>query len=117
MTQEITPDMVGTWLEGSHGWHNSYRVIDRAVEYGLKLSPDFHAIRDLYASGDHGATVKLSDGETVDYDGASEWLNGMGGLSGLATEHLQSLAPEGFTFDWDAGELTLLADSELEATE
>lgn len=111
---EITPDMAGTWLEGAHGWHNAYRVIDRAVEYGLKLSADFEAMRDLYASGDHDATVKLSDGETVAYDGASEWINGLGGLSELATDHLQGLAPEGLTFVWDAGELILTADSELD---
>ena len=28
----IPHTLAGTWLEGSHGWTNSYRVVDRAAD-------------------------------------------------------------------------------------
>ena len=87
----ITEADAGTWLSGSMGWHNTYRVIDVARDYGFAVSPeDMQAVR-RYADGD------LSDQTDTVFD-----------LSAEATDYLQTLAPEGYAFDWDAGELNLI---------
>jgi len=94
----ITPEEVGTWLDGAQGWYNTYRVIDLAMEYGFSLTLAETEAVAIYAKGD-----PLSDpnGEAADI------VSGQGGLSDRATDFLQSLCPAGLIFEWDAGELSL----------
>lgn len=106
----ITPAMVGTWLDGSMGWHNAYRVMDVARAWGWR--PEYgRSVRQaqkLYERNDPDATCKYNKGDTLTYDEACEWINGQRGLSDEATEHLQSRCPDGYGFVWDAGELSLV---------
>jgi hypothetical protein len=104
---KITPADAGTWLDGSQGWTNSYRVIDRAVAYGMAIDPDDDMIRDAYADG--ADSVTLSTGEVLDAGSIGEAISGQGELSDRATEYLESMAPDGYTFLWDTGELSLTA--------
>lgn len=112
MTDKITEDMAGCWLDGHHGWHNTYRVVHRAMEWGFPLDSEDDAFIDQWIrwrGGDMNA-----DEETEFEDGYPEHMDE---LSDQATEYLQSLAPEGFAFDWDAGELSLRCLCQIEGTE
>lgn len=106
----ITSADAGTWLEGSQGWHNAYRVIWRAQEYGLVLSADDAAIANAYA--EELESVTLSTGETLDADTIHVCVSGQGELSDRATEYLQSITQEGWIFEWDCGELYLYHSGE-----
>lgn len=88
----------GTWLEGSHGWTNSYRVVDRAEAWGWDLGK---------ADGEDVAEVRrivqaYRDG-VADDDDSEEMIR----ISNEATDYLSSIAPWGYDFGWDAGELSL----------
>jgi hypothetical protein len=99
---KITAADAGCWLEGSQGWHNTYRVIDRAISYGW------------YASNpaELAEVQRLSQrAEDSDPDLDPEVLSD---ASEEATEYLQGIAPEGYVFEWDAGELCLLHESETD---
>lgn len=124
--RQITPDMAGTWLDGSQGWHNTYRAVERAREWGWKPSYGFASPKGLahyrrtitrackfYAAGDTGAIFRTKH-EEMTYDDVAEWFIGQGGLCDQATEYLDSIAPEGYVFDWDAGELSLSAIDDLD---
>lgn len=100
---EITPADAGTWLEGCHGWHNAYRVIDRATDYGFVVPPEYaDALADYRENGDSVS------------DESHEAICGQGELSDMATDYLQERAPEGYVFEWDMGELSLIQESEAE---
>lgn len=96
----IGEDMIGCWLDGHMGWHNAYRVIERAEEYGFKVTDEDRAEIEAY---------KESSG-TSD----SEAIIGQGELSDKATEWLEELAPKGYTFVWDMGELSLMSAEDAE---
>jgi hypothetical protein len=100
---KITPNMAGTWLDGSAGWHNNYRVVYKAVGWGgFNLTEEESRIVHAY-SQDGGPSMDVDD------------LYVMDGLTERATEHFQSLAPEGYGFIWDAGELSMVhGDSVLD---
>ncbi|MFC8428570.1 hypothetical protein [Streptomyces sp. NPDC057253] len=108
MAPEITPAMAGTWLDGHMGWHNAYRVVLRAEEYGFVVPEDYRDAMDAYRES--GSSFSFAEKE-------EHWdaINGQGELSDQATEYLQEHAPEGFSFVWDMGELILMsyADAEL----
>lgn len=94
--KKITPDMVGCWLDGAMGWHNTARVIRLAIEYGFTVSADDLAKVEAYDRGeDTGSTP-----DDVIF------------LSDQAFDHLQSLAPEGCYFAWDAGDMLLLCEDD-----
>lgn len=98
---EITPEMAGTWLEGCHGWTNNYRAIDRAEEFGFVIPPEYaEALADYRENGPSA------------HEGSWEAIIGRRELCDMATDYLESLAPEGFTFEWDAGELSLIPEFE-----
>ena len=117
---KLTEADAGCWLDGSQGWHNTYRVIDRAYDNGWDGPSDGTPRRDidaatgLYSVGPTDESVTLSTGETLTYDVAYEWIADQGGLSDEATEYLQSIAPDGYVFEWDMGELSLIRESETE---
>lgn len=98
-TPKITADMAGTWLEGSHGWHNAYRVVDRACEYGFVLNDDDAAALERFRADNYEGLSQ--DDELSIREGISE-------LADEATAHLQSLAPKDFDFEWEMGELALV---------
>lgn len=93
---KITEDQAGCWLDGHMGWHNLYRVVDIAEEYGFTLSEDDRSSVACYrACGESGAGMHGDCADAV-YE-----------ISDDATEYLNTLAPEGYHFEWDAGELML----------
>lgn len=105
----IGEDMVGCWLDGHWGWHNSYRVVLRAKEYGFKVPEEYQSVIDKYCAYDEVSGFE----ETLSED---EWesIHGQGELCDKATEWLQELAPEGHLFVWDAGELILMDEESAE---
>jgi hypothetical protein len=86
----IPASAAGCWLDGHHGWHNSYRVVDMAVNHGFTVPKEWREDLEIFRSG---LSVETDIEE----------------LSDKATEYLQKLAPEGYSFVWDACELTLTA--------
>lgn len=86
----------GCWLDGAQGWHNNYRVVRRAVEYGMELPPEDHALLDRYE--DAHETNDEAAGAIID----------QGGLADRATEYLNQHAPDGYVFVWEANELSLI---------
>ena len=136
MDPAITEDQVGCWLGGHMGWHNTYRVIiEYAVEYGFPLDDDDKKIVDVYRISHEGSDLaaivgylreRLGDAPAdedalrAEAEGLAEvaWeaVAGQGGLSDKATEYLNSLAPEGYAFNWDDG-LSLLCLCQIEGTE
>lgn len=105
MTDRITEDMAGCWLDGHMGYHNHYRVVDLAQEYGWTISDGDQSMVERYRRNPH------------DDDGAYDAMLDQGGLVDKATEYLDSLAPEGFAFNWDMGELSLMCLCQIEGTE
>ncbi|WP_409238394.1 hypothetical protein [Streptomyces sp. PA5.6] len=98
----ITSADAGCWLEGHHGWRNNHRVVDWAVgTFGFKVPEEYQAALDDYRKNGPSAS-----------EDSWEAVVGQGGLSDQATDHLQELAPEGFEFVWDAGELSLMRSDE-----
>lgn len=109
---KITADMAGTWLDGAMGWHNNYRIIDLAIDYGWVPEDGFPMvtrIRDAYADSED-YILDVTEGKIYPGDAI---LN-QGGYADQATEYLQSLAPEGYEFAWDAGEFYLAPIDESE---
>lgn len=103
----IPHTQAGTWLDGAHGWTNSYRVVDRAVEWGWDLGKS------------HGHDVKEAERivaayrDSVNTDDEGEMMIE---ISNDATDYLSSIAPWGYDFAWDAGELSL-TETEMAADE
>lgn len=81
---------IGCVLDGSQGWHNTYRVVDLAVEYGLELDTYEATALEAYRVND------------ADDDQLSTVLD-QGGLSERALEHLQARTAPGLTWVWDDG--------------
>jgi len=102
MDSKITPDDAGTWLEGSHGWHNIYRVVDLAADYGFTVPDEYTTALLDYRKNGHAAN-----------EDHREMIEGHGELADMATEYLNSLAPEGYMFIWDSG-LILTTESDAE---
>lgn len=108
---DITPDMAGCWLDGSMGWHNNYRVIDIAITHGWVPDDGFPVvsrIRDAYED-DVDYINDIHEGR-IDIAGA---MTDQGGYTDQATDYLNSVAPEGFYFEWD-GDLILREDEDYD---
>jgi hypothetical protein len=105
-TPQITSAMAGTWLDGALGWHNAYRVVERAEAYGFKVPEEYQAALDDYREN-HGPDWIESEDNVM-------MIHGQGDLSDQATDFLQEKAPEGYVFEWDAGELRLMHESEAD---
>lgn len=95
----------GCWLDGCHGWTNSYRVVDLAVAHGMELDAEDAAVVNWYRNSGESDT-DASD-ETLD---KLEAMNGQGGISDKATEYLSEQLPDGWVIRWDAGEMSVLED-------
>lgn len=98
----ITPDDAGVWLDGRYGWHNAYRVIERAGDYGF-------VVPDEYSEALLRFIVNIDVSDTD-----HEAITGHGELSDMATDHLNDLAPDGYSFVWNAGELSLMSNADAE---
>lgn len=97
--RKITEADAGCWLDGHMGWHNAYRVVERAEAYGFTVPAEYREALDAYrASGDGNDSLT---------DDQWEAINGQGELSDMATDYLQARAPRGYEFIWDCGELSL----------
>lgn len=105
----ITPDLAGCWLDGHYGWHNTYRVVAVARAYGFTLSADDEAMIGAYERQE--SAVTLPCGTALDEASINEHAIE---LSDEATDYLQSLAPDGFVFQWDTGELLLLSEDDAD---
>lgn len=112
----------GCWLDGHQGWHNNYRVIDRAFEHGWKPNDypgdenDTRAIRDAYATRADSVTLP-SSGEKVTADDFNGLMIDQGGIVECATDYLNTVAPPGFVVEWDMGELSLLDIADTDAAD
>jgi hypothetical protein len=104
MTEKITPDMAGTWLDGNQGWHNHHRVVDRAQAWGWKGLGEWEDGEEIL--------TRYRANERTDDD--IEVMIGQGGIVDEATEYLEGLAPAGYHFEWDMGELSLVACEDIE---
>jgi len=103
-TPKIFPDDAGCWLDGHMGWHNTYRVVECAMNFGMELDIGEQYIMKCYHDSDF--FEPFTDlGENDLWEAAIE-------LSDKATDYLQSLAPEGYVFEWDMGELSLIQEEE-----
>jgi hypothetical protein len=134
MTNKITKDMAGCWLDGRWGWTNAYRVIEKAWEWGFKTDPADDRLVAVYRlSNDEEAVLALLREELGEQaadaseealigearsliEVANEAVTGQGELSDRATDYLDSLAPEGMAFHWDDG-LALMCLCQIEGTE
>jgi hypothetical protein len=94
----ITAADAGCWFDGQYGWHNTYRVCERALDYGW-----------LDGQDDAKREAAEAIAEYVTAKGCSDALDE---LNCDATDYLQSIAPAGYVFEWDAGELTMIHESE-----
>ena len=95
----------GTWLEGTHGWTNTYRIVEIAQTHGFTLDDDDLAALKWYKSTSGGC------GEGTDAEESmAEAVMGQGGLSDKATDYMEEMLPGGWTLLWDAGELSLIRD-------
>lgn len=100
--RKITADMAGVWLDGARGWYNTCFVVDIAQEWGFPLELEAELIVNAYRNS--ADTLKLEEGRVIETYDISEYAND---IADDATEYLNSLAPEGFWFEWDMGELRL----------
>lgn len=108
MSDLLTAEDAGCFLDGVFGWHNNYRVIDLAMHYGWVPDDGFPAvsrIRDAYEDGED----YVNDGK-IDVSGA---MSDQGGYVDQATDYLNSVAPPGYYFEWD-GDLNLVADEDYD---
>ncbi|MET7984584.1 hypothetical protein [Streptomyces sp. NPDC005281] len=97
--------MAGCWLDGHFGWHNSYRVVLKAEEFGFIVPEEYREAMDNYCTNGNSTLF-------IETDGQWEAVHGQGELSDQATDFLQERAPEGYQFVWDMGEFMLLTDEE-----
>jgi hypothetical protein len=97
--------MSGCWLDGHFGWHNSYRVVLKAEEFGFIVPEEYRDAMDNYCTNGNSTLF-------IETDEQWEAVHGQGGLSDQATDFLQERAPDGYQFVWDMGEFLLLTDEE-----
>ncbi len=108
----ITEGMAGCWLDGHHGWHNIYRVIEIAQSYGFQVDDEDEAFIADWKRW-RGGDMTAEEDKNFE-DGYPEAMND---LSDAATDYLDSLAPDGMAFEWDMGELTLRCLCQVEGSE
>ena len=86
-------------------------VLSEIDDYILSIYENGVGANGDSLSTDDGVTVThtiLPDGEIMSLGTVTDCVIGQGELADKATEYLQSLAPSGFVFEWDMGELCLI---------
>jgi hypothetical protein len=105
--------MVGEWLSDSDGWHNIYRVVFLAAEFGFNPGPDAPMVisnyQDCVSGGRPERTMRTIDGTQFVNDVMSD-------LYDRACEYLEDHAPVGHVLIWDTGSLYLLPVEGLRST-
>lgn len=96
---------VGCYLDGAMGWHNTYRVIELAQSHGYALS-DADA---RYVSAYRDGLLAMISPQSGDAIGLPEIADAVREIADDATEYLYTITEPGLVWDWDAGELCLLA--------
>lgn len=107
-TPKITAADAGTWLEGSQGWHNEYRVVDRAEEYGFKVDECDRRVLTIFRESPTRHDEQApgwGDGYTVS--------EAAGEISERASNYLNDQAPDGYSFVREDG-LSLSYNEEQE---
>lgn len=108
MTDRITADMAGCWLDDSLGWHNTYRIIDIAIGWGWTgpVEPEWEGWEEV---------VERYRADEPEGELDHEAMTGQGGLAGQAFDYLDSLTVS-CHFERDMGGLTLYRCQDLEST-
>ena len=82
-------------LDGVHGWHNTYRLINVATDHGMRLSDD-----------EARATTRFRQGD------ANEDLDSVHELATRAESFLNDqVSTEGWSFGWSDGHFLLANDT------
>ena len=92
----------GVWLDRAWGWRNNYRVVDIAISYGFTLTEQERRDLAIYTDEPHLTIPEEVFAAVTD----------QGGLTDRATEFLNGHAPDGYTFVWGGGELSLMTTEE-----
>lgn len=113
MTVKIPESMIGPWLDGHFGWHTTYMAIDSAQTWGLGLS---ESDVDFVQEWKRWRNYDMKTAERADFeaDGNEEYIET---LRERATDHLNSIAPDGTEFCWDMDEFSLLCKCQIEGNE
>lgn len=99
---KITASEAGCWLDGSQGWHNTYRIVDLAESWGWE-GPSEEGWKDVVNR------YRADVGTDEDH----EAMIGQGGLADQAFGYLDGLTVS-CHFERDMGELVLLRCQDLE---
>ena len=106
---------VGCIFDGAMGWHNNYRIVDLAIEYGMDKDADLgwdeSDVKIMAAYEASETEVVLNDAEALDQHGindvADHWRE-------RAEEYLDQFCPPFHHLEWDDG-LYVRADEVEEA--
>ena len=90
----------GTHLDGSQGWHNTARVVRKAMTHGFEITADELASLEAYESGEQNDDTDI--------------VGEQGGLSDRATEYLGEITAPGLEWVWDMGELSLMTETQAD---
>jgi hypothetical protein len=115
MTAKITPADAGCWIDEINGWESHAIVAEMAMGLGwlkgqsrkdtMYQRGEIRAIIRAYRSGSE--TTRFRTAEIDDVPG--QMIN-QAGIADQATDYLNTLAPEGYSFGWHDGSLFLMSD-------
>lgn len=110
LTLEEAQAQQGCWIEGSRGWTANVYLIKIARDLGMELGTDDAVVLLAYQTRVEKALT--TSGEIAD---VTELVVDPDGMADRALEFLnENIAPEGFAFGWEGGEMFLWPDSEWE---
>lgn len=112
-TTETLP--VGCIFDGAMGWHNTYRIVDLAIAYGMDKDANYGWSENdakIMAAYEASATeCVLDDAEVLDEEGihdtAQHWCE-------KAETYLQQFVPRFHYLTWDDGLYVYREDCETE---
>lgn len=88
----MSAPLPGCLIDGHHGWHGHYMMVDLAIDLGFPIRDEDRAHLDRYRS------------DMMDHESA-EWVTGQGGLMDEAEGWLNThVAENGHHFAWEDGE-------------
>jgi hypothetical protein len=94
----ISPADAGCWLDECLGWYNNFRCVELAINTGMDPTEAEYAVIDqtfkAYMNEDRPLNPEYGMSEIVD----------------KATDHLSTIAPKGYHFEWSDGGLFMWED-------
>lgn len=106
----ISADMAGCWIDGSRSLGDAdSRAIYHAIDYGWRPTeglPFVTRIAELRESSQPGDYIMDVVEGKIDIDEYAA------DLVKRAVEYLNSCCPDGYFFEWEAGELTMRSEKE-----